>query len=77
MFEKWLGKDGQEYASLNLVYQSTEQLRSRTMLSPAVPPMIYPLRLHGLQQNEDGLYRFQDVLQRFQDTMDAYEQMKQ
>ena len=77
VFEKWLGKDGQEYASLNLVYQSTEQLRSRTMLSPAVPPMIYPLRLHGLQQNEDGLYRFQDVLQRFQDTMDAYEQMKQ
>ena len=75
--EKWLGSDGKEYASLNLFYQSTEQLRNRTMLSLDEPPMIYPLKLQGLKQNEDGLYRFQDVLQRFQDTITAYDQLKQ
>ena len=73
---KWLGPDGQEYASLRLIYQSTEQLRNRTMLSLAVPPVIQTLSFQGLQKNADGLYAFQDVVQRFQDVLAEYDQRK-
>ena len=76
VFEKWLGRDGQEYASFDIVYQSTEQLRNRTMLSLASPPMIYPLSFQGLQKNAEGLYRFQDVMQRFQDVLAEYDQRR-
>lgn len=73
IIEKWVGKDGQEYASLSLVYQTTEQLRNRTMLSLNTPPMSYPLTLDGLAKNADGLYRLHDVQQRFQEVIDAYD----
>lgn len=73
VIEKWLGRDGQEYASLSLVYQSTEQLRQRTILSLDNPPMRYPLELRGLAKNADGLYLFREVQQRFQKALDAYD----
>ena len=73
VIEKWHGSDGQQYASLSLVYQSVEQLRDRTMLSLATPPMIYPLKLQGLTQNADGLYRLCDVQQRFTAAIAAYD----
>ncbi len=60
-------------ASLSLVYQSTEQLRQRTILSLDNPPMRYPLELKGLAKNADGLYLFREVQQRFQKALDAYD----
>ena len=75
VIEKWLGKDGQEYASLSLVYQSTTQLRDRTMLSLETPPMIYPLTLNGLTKNTDGLYRLSDIEHRFDQAIAAYDQL--
>lgn len=75
VIEKWVGKDGQEYASLSLVYQSVNQLRNRTMLSLDTPPMIYSLTLNGLKQNADGLYRLSDVQQRFKDAIAAYDKL--
>lgn len=75
VIEKWLGKDGQEYASLSLVYQSTEQLRQRTMLSLDTPPMIYPLALKGLSKNADGFYRLSDVQKRFAEAIAAYDKL--
>ena len=75
VIEKWRGRDGAAYASVNLVYQSAEQLRSRTMLSLDTPPMIYPLSFTGLTKNADGLYLFTDVQQRFQKALDAYDRM--
>lgn len=72
VIQKWLGRDGVEYASLNLVYQTTDQLRQRTMLSLKTPPMIYQLKLKGLTQNADGLYKFSDLQQRFKEAIFAY-----
>lgn len=77
VIEKWLGKDGQEYASLSLVYQSTTQLRDRTMLSLDNPPMSYPLSLNSLTRNKDGLYRLSDVEQRFDQAIAAYNKLPQ
>lgn len=65
VIEKWEDKEGKTYAALNLVYQSTNQLRSMSLLDLENPPMVYPIRLKGLNVNEDGLYPFEEVLGRF------------
>lgn len=71
--EKFAGPDGKEYADINLVYQSVEQLKNMELLDLDNPPMIYPLTLKGLERNADGLYRMEDVAGRFQAALDAYE----
>ena len=65
VIEKWQDKEGKTYAALNLVYQSTDQLRSMSLLDLENPPMVYPIRLKGLNVNGDGLYPFEEVLGRF------------
>ena len=75
VIQKWLGRDGVEYASLNLVYQTTEQLRKRTMLSLKRPPMIYQLKLKGLTQNDDKLYLMSDLQKRFEEAIAAYDEL--
>ena len=75
VIQKWLGRDGVEYASLNLVYQTTDQLRQRTMLSLKTPPMIYQLKLKGLTQNADKLYLLSDVQKRFEEAIAAYDKL--
>ncbi len=64
VIEKWEDPEGHVFASLNLVYQSTEQLRSMSLLDMDNPPMKYPIRLKGINANADGLYPFEDVLRR-------------
>lgn len=73
VIEKFVGPDGVEYADLNLVYQSVDQLRDMQLLDLDNPPMILPLSLKGLQKNEDGLYKMSDLDDRFHQTIRAYE----
>lgn len=77
VIEKWRGSDGVDYAKLNLVYQSTKQLRERTMLDLKSPPEIYSLSLNGLEKNADGYYRLDDVQRRFSEAIDAYYRLKE
>ena len=70
VIEKWEAPDGQLYASLKLVYQSTDQLRNMTLLDLENPPMVFPIQLKGLCANNDGLYPFSELVQRFNDAMD-------
>lgn len=72
VIEKYLDEDGKEYAKLSLIYASSEQLRNKTTLTLENPPVIFPLRLNGLQQNSDGFYTLKDVQQRFDDAFNAY-----
>ena len=65
VIEKWENGEGQVFATLKLVYQSTEQLRGMSLLDLENPPMVYPIRLKGLNTNADGLYLFDDLVQRF------------
>ena len=74
--EKFVGADGDEYADINIVYQSVDQLRNMELLSLDNPPMIYPLTLKGLERNADGLYKFADVAQRFEEALAAYDSIK-
>ena len=75
VIEKRLGEDGEAYASLKLVYQSAKQMQGREPLTPENLPMIVPLRLTGLQTNEDGLYLFDEVVRRFDETMAAVDEI--
>ena len=64
VIEKWVDDEGKAFAALNLVYQSTEQLRNMALLDLVNPPMVFPLGLKGLNANADGLYPFEAVLNR-------------
>lgn len=73
VIEKFVGPDGEEYADINLVYQSVDQLRNLELLDLDNPPMIYPLSFKGLEKNADGLYKMSDVKGRFEQALRAYE----
>ena len=76
LFEKWLNADNEEFVRIRLVYESPEQLRSMSMVTPDTPPCSYDLTLSDIERNEDGLYRFADVMKRFDETIAAYDQLK-
>ena len=65
VFEVWKDKNGDEFVSLNLVYQTIEQLRSCRMLSLEDPPAKYGVSLNGLEMNEHGLYPMDKLLEHF------------
>ena len=64
VIERWENQQGQSFVALNLVYQSTEQLRNMTLLDLNNPPMVYPIRLKGLNANADGLFPFEALIDR-------------
>lgn len=76
VFEKWSDKSGKEFVAVNIVYQTTDQLRGLKMLSLDNPPMVYSLKLKGLTANADGLYTFEDVNGRFVEAIRAYDAIK-
>ncbi|MBR1646531.1 MAG: histidine-type phosphatase [Selenomonadaceae bacterium] len=77
LIERWKNiSDGQNYASLSLVYMSDAQIRNLSPFTLKNPPKIYPLRLKGLQTNSDGLYLFSDVEKRFSDALAEYDALK-
>lgn len=73
VIEKFVGKDGKEYGDINLVYQTTDQLRNLDLLNLDNPPMVYKLKLKGLTPNADGLYAMEDILARFNQAIHAYD----
>jgi hypothetical protein len=69
----WKDGSGEEYITLDLVYQKTEQLRSMSLLDDDNPPAIYTLHLEGLEAGENGMYKATDVLGRFKSAIEAYD----
>jgi len=65
VIEKWEDNKGQLFVSLNLFYQSTDQLRNMTLLDLENPPMEFPIQLKGLNANADGLYSYEALVERF------------
>ncbi|MCM1370243.1 MAG: histidine-type phosphatase [Candidatus Amulumruptor caecigallinarius] len=73
--EKFIGPDGEEYADLNIVYQSVEQLKNMELLDLDNPPQIYQLSLKGVEKNADGLYKMADVLTAFENAITNYQKI--
>ena len=76
VFEKWVDAAGKAYIAVNLVYQSTDQLKQMSLLDMQHTPQIFSLKLKGLNQNTDGLYTFDDVNARFLQAIRAYDDIK-
>ena len=64
--------DSDKYISVNMVYQSTDQVRGIAMLDEKHPPMVYPLSFVGLNKNEDGYYKKTDIIKRFEEVISKY-----
>jgi glucose-1-phosphatase len=73
VFETWKSGDGESYANVRLVYQSTEQLRGLIPLALDNPPVSVDIYLPGMERNADGYYRLDDVLACLQKAIDAYD----
>ena len=76
VFEKWVDANGKAYIAVNIVYQSTDQLKQMSLLDLAHAPQVFSLKLKGLTANADGLYTFDDVNGRFLQAIRAYDDIK-
>ena len=72
VIERWEDTEGRSFVALNLVYQSTEQLRNITLLDLENPPMVFPVHLKGMNANSDGLYPFDALVQRIKAATISY-----
>ena len=72
-FSRWLNEKGEAYYTIELIYQSTEQLRGLTPLSLDEPPMRYVLHFDGVTENEDGMIAEADLLRLLDGAIDAYD----
>ena len=70
VFTRWVNEEGESFFRVNLVYQSTEQLRSIQPLSLDVPPMIVPLSFEGVAVNGDGMIAEKDLMNLFREKID-------
>ena len=77
LFERWRDSAGQAWYRVNLVYRSTEQIRSGEMLTLENPPLRYALCFEGVETNADGLISEADLLALFDRTLSAYDELKE
>ena len=70
---RWRNEQNEEVMSLDLVYQTTKQLREITLLGPSDPPAIYGIRLKGLTSDVDGCYKAEDVMSRLEEVIGEYD----
>lgn len=76
VFSRWKSEDGKMYCSVDLVYQTTEQLRELELLDSTNHPAIFPITLEGLEKNSDGLYEYEDVENRIADAIGEYDRIR-
>ena len=76
LLTEWQDETGARYADIEMVYQSTKQLRDLTPLSLQDPPQRYRLSLQDLERTENGYYRYEDVCTRLEETLRAAEELK-
>lgn len=70
---RWEDKSGKELISLDLVYQNTDHLRNLSILDTDNPPCIFDIRLKGIKDAGDGVYKAEDVMDRFTEAIDSYD----
>ena len=75
VISKWKNAKDEEFISLDLVYQKTEQLQGLSLLDTANPPGVYSLKLKGLNADANGMYKADDIMKRFSETLDEYDSM--
>ena len=75
VFERWVNKEGKSFFKVNLVYQSTEQLRSIQPLSLEILPMIVPLSFESIEADENGMIAEKDLMELFRTRINALDEI--
>ena len=75
VFERWMTENGEAFWKVSLVYQSTQQLRSMTPLTPENPPMKVAVQFAGLETNEEGMIAEEDLFALMDSAIDAYDEL--
>lgn len=72
-FSRWLDSNGEAYWTVELIYQSTQQLRDIAPLTLDNPPMRYPLHFTGVAEGDNGMVAEANLLALMDDTIAAYD----
>lgn len=75
VFSNWKGQDGEEYWDVDLVYQTTEQLRNTDILTEKDHPASVDISFGTIEMNEDGLYTDEDLKSLFTQAIGAYDRI--
>ena len=73
VFARWLDEKREACYSVELVYQSTDQLRGMTPLALDTPPMRFALHFAGAPENADGMIAEADLLALLDRSIAAYD----
>lgn len=76
VFSCWEDERGAEFISVDLVYQSVEQLKGLTLLDVTNPPIVYHLKLSEAKANEEGLYDAEVVMEKLKQAIDKYKDLE-
>jgi len=76
VFTRWVDGNGEAYWTVELIYQSTDQLRSLAELSLDNPPVRYPLHFDGVAENGDGMIAEADLLALLDNAIAAYDALE-
>ncbi len=72
---RWRDAEGESWCSVDLVYQTAEQLRTAPLLDLEQHPAAVPMRFTVLPANADGLYRERDLLNLLHDRIEDYDRI--
>ena len=75
VFCRWSDADGSCYYSVDMVYQTTEQLRNIGLIDLEHQPAVVPIQFSGLKANSDGLYKEDDFLNRLSECIERYDEI--
>lgn len=75
VFCRWIGSDGSRYCTVDLVYETTEQLRSASLLDLTSHPAIVPMRFSDITPNADGLYAERDFMNLLRSSINEYDRI--
>ena len=73
VFCRWHDENGKSYCSLDLVYQTTQQLRNVTLLDLNESPIAVPIKLSELDSVDEGLYEEDAFMARLQEAIGEYD----
>ena len=73
VFCRWRGPDGERYCTVDMVYQTTEQLRAASLLDLEAHPATVPMHFSALRLQENGMYTEQDFMALLEDAIAEYD----
>lgn len=75
VFCRWRGPDGNKYCTVDMVYQTVEQLRAAPLLDLNRHPSVVPIYFTDLNRTENGMYAEQDFMELLQNAIGEYDRI--